>query len=277
MERKLIISVIALFCAISVRGANVIYAVNAGGSSHTDRNGIRYIADPLSVGVSSDYGQRFNIRRSTADDQILYQTERWHHESFSYEIPVKADGEYVLVLKFSEVYFNGAEQKVFDIQLNNQHMVVTNLDIYDKVGHATAYDEIIPFSVQKGKLKVGDETSSFNGVLTLELLKGVADNPKICAFYVLQGSKEDVAVLPPLDLLNKAEEEEEDEDEEELQPDDEVEPNKKSSPKDKEKRDKLKSGPPAINPYAEDNSSLILPILVAFCAFIPTLLCLCKL
>lgn len=44
--------------------------------------------------------------------QVLYQTERYHHSTFGYEIPLKGDGEYVLVLKFSEVYFNAPDQKV---------------------------------------------------------------------------------------------------------------------------------------------------------------------
>lgn len=275
---NILLTIISLlnFVHVTVAG-DVVYAVNAGGSHHVDENGIQYIADPLNIGVASDYGQRFSIRRVSQNDQILYQTERWHDESFSYSIPVKSDGDYVLVLKFSEVYFTGSEQKVFGVQLNNQHMVVPSLDIFDKVGHATAHDEIISFSIQKGKLQVGGESSSFNNVLTVEFLKGAADNPKICAFYLLKGKVEDVNPLPPLDLLNKAEEEEEDEEEE--APEDEVTrpESKKSSTSDQAKRDKLKSGPPAVNPYAEDNSSLVLPIVIAFCAFIPTLVCLCRL
>ncbi|XP_039262921.1 malectin-like [Styela clava] len=268
---------LALLCFIDITFANdVIYAVNAGGTQHVDSNGIQYIADPLKVGVASDYGQRFNIRRVSHNDQVLYQTERWHDESFSYDVPVKSDGDYVLVLKFSEVYFTGSEQKVFNVQLNNQHMIVQSLDIFDKVGHATAHDEIVPFSIKKGTLNVGTESSSFNNILTVEFLKGAADNPKICAFYLLKGKPEDVNQLPPLDLLNKAEEEEEEEEEESpdvgTRPDD-----KKTSYSDQAKREKLKSGPPAVNPYAEDNSSLVLPIIVAFCAFIPTLVCLCRL
>lgn len=42
-------------------------------------------------------------------------------------------------------------------------------------------------------------------------------------------------------------------------------------------KSKLKSGPAAADPYAEDQSSLIIPIMVAFAVFIPTLLCLCRL
>ena len=90
----------------------VIYAVNSGGSSHTDLNGVHYQADKLSVGISSDYGKNVQIGRVAAADQILYQTERYHVADFGYNIPIKQEGDFVLVLKFSEVYFRGSKLKV---------------------------------------------------------------------------------------------------------------------------------------------------------------------
>lgn len=90
----------------------VIYAVNSGGSSHTDLNGVHYQADKLSVGISSDYGKGVQVGRVAGADQILYQTERYHVADFGYSIPIKQEGEFVLVLKFSEVYFRGSKLKV---------------------------------------------------------------------------------------------------------------------------------------------------------------------
>lgn len=56
---------------------------------------------------------RYDIERAPLDDGILYQTERYTlDDSFEYEIPLRKDGSYVLVLKFSEVYFKSAGQKV---------------------------------------------------------------------------------------------------------------------------------------------------------------------
>lgn len=52
------------------------------------------------------------ILRSNAEDQILYQTERYNEETFGYEVPIKEEGDYVLVLKFAEVYFAQSQQKV---------------------------------------------------------------------------------------------------------------------------------------------------------------------
>ena len=50
-----------------------------------------------------------------AKDQEVYQTERWSNEDFYYNIPVKSEGKYVVIFKFSEVYFNAPGEKIFDV------------------------------------------------------------------------------------------------------------------------------------------------------------------
>ena len=90
----------------------VIYAINCGGEAHTDLNGIRYDADERDVaGTASDFGRSGTIRRVSEADQILYQTERYHTSTFSYDIGIEKPGDYVLVLKFAEVYFTSSNQK----------------------------------------------------------------------------------------------------------------------------------------------------------------------
>ncbi|MGH0168438.1 UNVERIFIED_CONTAM: hypothetical protein FKN15_054599 [Acipenser sinensis] len=229
--------------ALSSLADQVIWAVNCGGEAHTDTHGIHYKKDPLEgkLGKASDYGMRLPILRSSPEDQILYQTERYNEDSFSYEVPIREEGDYVLVLKFAEVYFAQSQQKVFDVKLNS-HFVVKDLDIFDKVGHSTAHDEIVPFSIVKGKLSVNGEVSTFNGKLTVEFVK-------------------------PHPGLEKKEEEEEEEEEEEGG-------EGKKTPAAKHR---VQSGPRTPNPYAADNSSLMFPILVSFGVFIPTLFCLCRL
>lgn len=60
---------------------------------------------------------------------------------------------------------------MFDVTLNGEHTVVENLDIYNKVGRGVAHDEIVPFSVRNGKLKVNGETSKINGKVSVEFIK----------------------------------------------------------------------------------------------------------
>ena len=102
-----------LFCSSSTNRFTVVYAINCGGGIHTDSNGILYQEDSLEhEGISSDYGLGVGIQRISQQDQLLYQTERYSTSNFVYNIPITEDGTYVLVTKFSEVFFNEPNQKV---------------------------------------------------------------------------------------------------------------------------------------------------------------------
>lgn len=97
---------------LTVQAGEIFWAVNCGGEEHTDVNGIHYDADELDVGFSSEFGKSLMIQRVVHQDQILYQTERYHTSTFGYDFSVPSDGDYVLVIKFSEVWFSAHNQKV---------------------------------------------------------------------------------------------------------------------------------------------------------------------
>ena len=61
--------------------------------------------------------------------------------------------------------------QVFDIVLNNYHKVVSNLDIFARVGKAIAHDEVTRFTIENGQLLVGDRVSDFDGTLRVEFAK----------------------------------------------------------------------------------------------------------
>ncbi|VDM49180.1 unnamed protein product [Toxocara canis] len=242
-------------------GANIIYAVNCGGQAHTDINGVEYIADPLRSGVASDYGSRLNILRVNPHDAILYQTERYDITDFSYDIPTPLeDGEYTLVMKFCEVYFQSAEQKVFDVLLNGE-VIISQLDIWKEAGGiGVAHDEIFTFYVKGGSLVISGEQLDASGELRLTFAKGPYDNPKINAFYLYRGPKIDIP--PLLDMAAEVDEEPE-ETQEYVKPADSL---------------RYAEGPAVEDPYAEqDSSHMFIPFLVALACFFPVLFCLCKL
>lgn len=261
--RKVNFLVLIFFIVKNSSAGKIIYAINAGGDAFLDSNGIKYEKDPLlgKVGTASDYGKRLLIGRVQPNDQILYQTERYHHSTFGYDIPITSDGEYVLVLKFCEVYFNAPNKKVFDVVLNGDHTIVSELDIYDKVGHGVAHDEYIPFTVEKGKLLYNEEESDIRGgKIRVEFIKGYKDNPKINAMYVTKGKLEDISTLPAIQYETTPDLEDYKEDVEE-----------------KVIKNRRSSGPKHPDPYSMDDSSVMLPVFVAIGAFIPLLFCLCKL
>jgi len=243
----------------------VIYAINAGGESLTDTYGIRYQRDPLrSVGTASDYGKQLLIGRVPEDDQILYQTERYHTSTFGYDIPVSEDGWYLLVLKFSEVYFNAPNMKVFDVVLNGDLTIASDLDVFERVGRGVAHDEYIEFEVKSGKILFeGDETEITRGKMRVEFIKSYRDNPKVNAIILIKGKLSDWPQLPPLPTNDDAE------DSDDSEPDDSMEDNRPSNRK--------PSGPKTRDPYENEESPAMLPIFVAIGAFIPLVFCMCKL
>jgi hypothetical protein len=121
----------------------------------------------------------------------LYQTERWHSETFTYSLPLSESGKYVLILKFSEVYFNNANDKVFDVALGKK-TVINNLDVFAMVGKAAAHDEYIQFELRDDNVYINgvEAINAYepkNRVLRVRFVKGEKDNPKINAILLYKG------------------------------------------------------------------------------------------
>ena len=194
---------VALFFALlhvawaGLNAKNVVYAVNCGGPALKTKDGVRYEADTgYSSGISSDYGLNFASIRNTKDSE-LYQTERYDTQTFSYQVPVPSDGVYTLVLKFSEVYFAAEGEKVFDVRIGDVE-IISDLDVFAKVGKGAAYDEYVEITVKQGQLYIDAQQVSKGlsaGKLTVDFVKGAADNPKINAIAVVRGTKEDTEFL----------------------------------------------------------------------------------
>lgn len=147
-------------------GPVVAVAINAGGDDFMGEDGIRYIAD--------DYFAAGNIHATTnpisgTDNDALYQSERWNEEALVYEIPLD-NGVYDVELKFSEIFHDAVNMRVFDIALEGER-VVESLDLVGQVGASTAYD--MTFS----GVEVRD------GALSISLTASV-DNPKIAGIVV---------------------------------------------------------------------------------------------
>ena len=51
-----------------------------------------------------------------------------------------------------QVYFNAPNMKVFDVVLNGDLTVNSDLDIFEKVGRGVAHDEYVEFSVESNKI-----------------------------------------------------------------------------------------------------------------------------
>ena len=161
-------SIQATFAAASSgTGTGSSVTVNCGGSQYSDLAGAIYKADANYSGGSAG---TTSVPIAGTSDDLLYQTERWGASSYSIPMP---NGNYTLTLKFAETYWSAAGKRVFDITVGGQ-TVVSDLDIYAKVGKDTAYDVVLPVSVT-------------NGTLAIRFVNKV-DNAKICAIKVSAAS-----------------------------------------------------------------------------------------
>ena len=174
--------------------SNVEIAINCGGPEFRTKAGVTYQKDNYFVGgEASDFG--INSEFKNTKDKEIYQTERWSSENLIYNLPLKKDGKYVLVLKFSEVYFNNKGEKMFDFKIGDE-TILENIDIYDKVGKNNAYNEFIEFELKNNKIFVeGKEAvngyDSDENKIKLTFVKKDADNPKINGLLIVRGTLKD--------------------------------------------------------------------------------------
>lgn len=193
--------------------------------------------------------------------------------------------------------------------INNNMCTIWFFCVFAQVGRGNAHDEHIHFSVRNGRMFYGDEESAIRGgKVRVEFIKGYRDNPKINAIVLFSGDVENVPRLPPLDAGDWI-----DAEETAQQPQVSINepPSKQQQQRNRRQQQKQQqadsgshhqtdddggfddeferpaaqggsaarktSGPKQEDPYALDDSSVMLPVFIAIGAFIPLLFCLCKL
>ncbi|MGL5017842.1 MAG: malectin domain-containing carbohydrate-binding protein, partial [Luteolibacter sp.] len=140
------------------------YRENSGGPTYLALDGSTYPSNT----VANVYSTTQPI--SNTLDDTLYQSERWL-SALNYSIPL-ANGNYQVTLMFAEIFpqNNAVGKRSFSVTLEGA-TVITNLDIFSKVGLNAAYHETHITTVSDGQLNI-------------DFIKGV-NNPKISAIRVI--------------------------------------------------------------------------------------------
>ena len=143
--------------------ASSLVRVNSAGGNYTDSGGNLWSADTGFTG-----GGTFVTSNSISgtSDPTLYRTERYGNFSYNFDLE---NGDYLVTLKFAEIYWTSAGQRVFDVAINGQ-MALDNFDILSETSARTALDKVLPATVTNGTLNI-----SFTGV---------QDNAKISAIEI---------------------------------------------------------------------------------------------
>lgn len=145
-----------------------VVLVNAGGGAWgPDSQGLNWSANSGSSG-----GYSFSVGNpidNTTDD-TLYQSEMWNSSDLVYSFSGITNGPTSVILKFAEIYFNSAGQRVFNIEINGT-VVESNFD---------------PFVAAGGAFKAIDKQYNVtvsSGNVTIRLIP-VVSNPKISAIRI---------------------------------------------------------------------------------------------
>ena len=80
------------------------------------------------------------------------------------------------------MYFSSAGEKIFDVEIGGEQ-ILKDIDIFGKVGKATALDEYIPIEIKNDKLlfngKAVDQSGydSTKKIIKIKFVKKEKDNP----------------------------------------------------------------------------------------------------
>ena len=110
----------------------------------------------------------------------------------TYDLPVRR-GTNTIIMKFAEMYFQKAGQRVFNIKIGSK-IVLENFDVIEKSGGKfAAHEEYLQIDVRAdGVYQAGSRIAQGleNNKLKLTFSKGKADNPIIQAIVVYHDSVE---------------------------------------------------------------------------------------
>jgi len=138
-----------------------VFTANSGGPAVTGDQEVVFDAD-ANFTAGRTYQTSAPISGTTED--LIFQSERWA-KSFGYDIPVQ-NGEYTLVLKFAEIYFEEPGKRIFDVDVEGV-TVIEALDIAAEAGPDAAMEFVMNFYV-------GDENLDLD-------FTGVVQNAKVSA------------------------------------------------------------------------------------------------
>lgn len=133
----------------TTRRAAAALRVNCGGPAYAGADG-SWAADHGYVG-----GYPYEVTQPVAGttDPSLYQSLHWNDGVLDYAFAVE-NGDYVVTLKFAEIYFASAGERVFDIWLNG-NAVARDFDIVAVAGAAyRAVDRSFPVTVSDRRVAI---------------------------------------------------------------------------------------------------------------------------
>jgi malectin (di-glucose binding ER protein) len=136
---------------VSAPSAPSSIRVNAGGDAYTSPDGRGWQIDTFFTG-GTVYRPSPAPSIARTQDPTLYQSERYGNFSYAFSVP---NGQYLVGLRFAEIYWTTAGSRVFNVSINGQQ-VLTNFDILAQPGAVpnAAVDRTFPVNVTGGTIGI---------------------------------------------------------------------------------------------------------------------------
>ncbi len=135
------------------------------GNNYTDSSNNLWIHD-----TKADGGEIYTVNNTIANTSTpsLYQSERYGKDiNYGFNVP---NGKYQVKVKFSEIYFTQAGERVFNLTLNGSK-VLDNFDILSETQPFTAIDKTYNVTVTDQKINLDFSTVKDNAKLaSLEII-----------------------------------------------------------------------------------------------------------
>ena len=155
---------------------------NVGGTSYTDGNNNFWSTDrPYHEGAWGHVrGHPYSVTadiKNTQDD-ALYQNELFWLDAYRFDV---SNGNYTVVLHFTELYYSYSNGRVFDVYIEN-NLVLDNFDIYKQAGFQTATSRTFSgVQVTDGRVDIEFEHIRAHGELVAIELVSEAASPHYIA------------------------------------------------------------------------------------------------
>jgi hypothetical protein len=155
---------------------------NVGGTSYTDGNNNFWATDrPYHEGGWGHVrGHPYSVTadiKNTQDDE-LYQNELFWLDAYRFDV---SNGNYTVVLHFTELYYNYSNGRVFDVYIENK-LVLDSFDIYRQAGFQTATSRTFSgVQVTDGRVDIEFEHIKAHGELVAVELVSEAGAPPYIA------------------------------------------------------------------------------------------------
>jgi Malectin domain len=189
---KLIILTLAM--ATKAIAYEKIFAINAGGGAITDSDGVQY-QEGFSYNYNSTWKKDLDLTRIAESDRDIYNTvdrlpSGQSVTKLEYNMPLKSDGFYALIAKFS---FEYRQDRCYqNMTLNDKIQLLPSFDVYKLCGgNGKIRDVYMYFCVSNNELYFEKQTTTIvNEKISIEVNseKGFAT---IAALVLLKGTLEE--------------------------------------------------------------------------------------